>query len=100
MLEGLNIRKVLEESNLPIEIASAIADRCERVPEGRQGQWSMDVGLSMVRDAERYRFLRTSINCKEFRGSRSGPERLAAEALDAAVDRAMESMNPLPPKEG
>ena len=36
MLEGLNIRKVLEESNLPIEIASAIADRCERVPEGRQ----------------------------------------------------------------
>jgi hypothetical protein len=29
-LEGLNIRRVLEESNLPVEIATAIADRLER----------------------------------------------------------------------
>lgn len=32
-LEGVNIRKVLEESNLPVEIVTAIADRCEYVEE-------------------------------------------------------------------
>ena len=52
-----------------------------RVPEGD------------ARDAARYRFLRTSINCKEFRGDRYGSDRLADKALDAAVDRGIEFMN-------
>ena len=30
-LEGVNVRRLLEESNLPVEIATAIADRLEYV---------------------------------------------------------------------
>lgn len=32
----------------------------EKSPEVERGKWSMDVGLEMVRDAERYRALRDS----------------------------------------
>ena len=49
-LEGVNLRKLLEESNLPVEIATAITDRLESQTdellakydgvEGRRHWWS------------------------------------------------------------
>ena len=34
LLHGMNIRRLLEHSDLPVEIATAIADLCEQLPEG------------------------------------------------------------------
>lgn len=78
-LEGVNIRKVLEESSLPIEIATAIADRCEYVNGDSK-------------DAARYRWLRGHGGDAIYVPAPGyQPTFLIAQGdkLDAAVDEAM-----------
>ncbi len=59
-------------------------------PEEGRGQWSMDVGLAMVRDAERYRFIRSEAS-HTLNGAWADITDPACndEKMDAAIDKAM-----------
>lgn len=71
-----NIRKTLEESNLPIEVATAIADLCEMRPEE-----------ALRKDAERYRWLRD----RHDKGDEQAFVYGARGKLDEYIDAAMAS---------
>ena len=75
-------RRVLEESNLPIEIATAIADRLD----GPKSESVCDeLCVAHIQDAERYRWLRNSRNMEAENIVGYNSE----EQLDAAIDEAM-----------
>ena len=76
VLEGLDVRRLLEASDVPVEIATAIADALE--PEG------------MERDAERYRFLRQIDHSPQVDIICTVKD--AAE-LDAAIDKQLDMNN-------